>query len=87
MAGILVEIPEDLAEEFKEHEAHLREVLILGLQQLKIQETLLLYRQGVVSLGRAAALAGLPIREMIRQAVAWGIKPQWSETMVEEELA
>ncbi len=87
MGGILVEIPEDLAKEFKGHEGHLREILLLGLRQLKIQEALWLYREGVVSLGRAAAMAGLPIREMVRQAIAWGIKPQWSEEMVEEELA
>ena len=59
----------------------------LGLSQVKIQEALLLYQRGLVSLGRAAELAGLPEQEMARQARAMGLSPRWTEKMVEEELA
>ncbi len=84
---MMVEIPEDLVDEFEVHRDKLREIFILGLRQLKVQESLHLYREGVVSLERAAELAGISTREMIQQAIALGIKPRWSEKMVAEELA
>jgi hypothetical protein len=65
----------------------LQELLLLGLQQLKIQEALLLYSRGLVSFGRAAEIAGLPEKEMIWQARAAGTQPRWSKAMAEEELA
>jgi predicted HTH domain antitoxin len=48
---------------------------------------LLLYKRGLVSLGRAAELAGISERDMIRQARAADIEPVWSASQVEEELA
>jgi len=61
--------------------------VLLGLAQLKVQEALTLYTRGIVSFARAAEIAGLSGPEMIRQARALGIRPRWSEQMVEEELA
>jgi len=48
---------------------------------------LLLYSRGLVSFGRAAELASLSEKEMIRHARAAGYQPRWSEEMVQEELA
>jgi predicted HTH domain antitoxin len=45
-----------------------------------------LYKRGLVSFGRAAELAGLSQKELMRQARANGIEPRWSEKMVEDEL-
>ncbi len=87
MEKITIEVPDELAQEFKLNQDRLREVLLLGLHQLKIQEALVLYSRGVVSFSRAAELAGLSRQEMIRQARAAGITPRWSERMTQEELA
>lgn len=87
MEKLMIEIPTELAEEFKPYQDKLREVLLLGLLQLKVQEALLLYKRGLISFGRAAELAGLSRQEMIRQARAFGVQPRWSERMVQEELA
>lgn len=65
----------------------LREVLLLGLRQLKVNEALSLYKQGIISFGRAAELANLSPQDMIQQARAAGVKPHWSEEMVQQELA
>ena len=86
MSKVVVEIPDELVEEFKQHQDNLREVLLLGLQQLKTMEALTLYSRGVVSVGRAAELAGIPRAELVRQARAAGISPRWSEQMALEEL-
>ena len=86
MEKIVVEIPDHLVQEFKQYQDKLREVILLGLTQLKIQESLLLYRRGLVSLSRAAELAGLTRQDMLRQARAFDVRPRWSEQMAQEEL-
>jgi predicted HTH domain antitoxin len=87
MGKTSIEIPSEMQIEIEKYKDRLSELLLLGLTQMKIQESLYLYKQGLTSFGRAAELAGLPLQEMMRQARAHGIEPRWSETMVEEELA
>ena len=87
MGKTSIEIPSEMQVEIEKYKDRLSELLLLGLTQMKIQESLYLYKQGLTSFGRAAELAGLPLQEMMRQARAHGIEPRWSETMVEEELA
>jgi len=87
MTKTIIEIPGELLPELEAYKDRLGELLLLGLSQIKIQEAILLYQRGVVSLGRAAELAGLQEQEMARQARALGVSPRWSERMLEEELA
>ena len=87
MEKVVIEIPDELVAEFKQYKDMLREVLILGLFQLKAQQALTLYSRGVVSLARAAELAGLSRQDMIRQARALGIQPRWSDSMAQAEMA
>jgi predicted HTH domain antitoxin len=87
MEKFTLEISEATAEKLQPYRDKLPELVLLGLQQLKIQEALLLYSRGLVSFGRAAEVAGISEEEMIRQAHAVGVQPRWSETMPQEELA
>ncbi len=87
MQQVVIELPEDLARQVGPYQGRLQELVLLGLSQLKTQEALTLYTRGIVSFARAAEIAGLSGLEMIRQARAFGIRPRWSEQMVEEELA
>ena len=87
MQQVMIELPEDLARQVGPYQGRLQELVLLGLSQLKAQEALTLYTRGIVSFARAAEIAGLSGPEMIRQARAFGIRPRWSEQMVEEELA
>lgn len=87
MQKMIVEIPDELTPQFAPYQDRLRELLLLGLSQIKVQEALALYSRGLISFARAAELAGLPHPEMARQARALGIKPRWTEGMVQEELA
>ena len=86
METLPLEVTGELSEKLQPYRDKLPELLLLGLQQLKIQEALLLYSRGVVSFGRAAELANLPEREMIRHARASGVQPRWTEETVREEL-
>jgi predicted HTH domain antitoxin len=87
MQQVIIELPEDLARQVGPYQGRLQELVLLGLSQLKAQEALTLYTRGIVSFARAAEIAELSRPEMIRQARAFGIRPRWSEQMVEEELA
>ena len=87
MAKATVEIPKERLDELDKYKDRWGELLLLGLTQIKIQESLYLYKRGLASFGRASELAGLSREEMTRQARAYGIEPRWSEEMVEEELA
>ena len=86
MAKTTIEIPDERMKDLDPYRDRLGELLLLGLSQVKIQESLLLYKRGLVSMGRAAELAGLSEQEMIQQARATGVEPRWSKTLVEEEL-
>ena len=87
MAKTTVDIPDERLAELEEYKDKLGELLLLGLSQVKIQEALLRYKRGLVSLGGAVELAGLTKQDMIRQARAADIEPAWSVSQVEEELA
>lgn len=87
MAKTTVEIPERKMAELEAYKDRLGELLLLGLSQVKIQEALLLYQRGLISIGRAAELADLTEQEMVHQARIVGIQPHWSKTQVQEELA
>jgi predicted HTH domain antitoxin len=66
--------------------AQLENVIRLGVQQLQIEEALTLYHKGVLSLWKAATIAGIPLREMLTQAAARGYEPEIDEKMLGEEL-
>jgi len=87
MKRFVLELSDDLARQVDSYQGRLEEMVLLGLSQLKAQEALTLYTRGIVSLARAAEMAGVSRPEMIRQARALGIRPRWSEQMVAEELA
>jgi predicted HTH domain antitoxin len=87
MSKITVEVSEEFLQEIPFHDqAMVRQIFELGLTQLKIEIALRRYREGGISLGYAARLAGIPKREMILQARARGITPQFSEETLREEL-
>ena len=54
MAKIIVEIPEARLPELPACQTKLGELLLLGLSEMKIQESLLLYQRGLISFARAA---------------------------------
>ncbi|HKZ68842.1 MAG TPA: UPF0175 family protein [Anaerolineales bacterium] len=87
MTTLTVEASNEIAAEVRHYEGRLREIILLGILQLKTQEALALYSKGLVSLVRAAEMAGVSRQEMIRQARAARVQPRWSDKMVEAELA
>jgi len=67
MSKITIDFDEELLKDFHiKDEKAIRHIFELGLTQLKIDQVLRLYRQGGMSIGYAAQLAGIPKQEMFR---------------------
>jgi predicted HTH domain antitoxin len=86
MKTITIELSEDIESELQRRHVRAEEALRLGVAQLRLQEALHLYRSQLVTIGRAAEVAGVSREEMIRHARAAGLKPHYSEQMVSEDL-
>ncbi|MCK4390589.1 MAG: UPF0175 family protein [Desulfobacterales bacterium] len=87
MSKITIDFDEDLLKDFSfKDEKVIRHVFELGLTQLKIDLVLRLYKQGGMSIGYAAQLAGIPKQEMFRQARIRGIEPSFTGQTLQEEL-
>jgi hypothetical protein len=84
---VAMQIPRHWLEGVPEEQATLQQISRLGLYQYKVERALALYRDGVGSLGYIAEQLGLSKRDLIREARMWGIKPDFSEDTVQEELA
>jgi predicted HTH domain antitoxin len=87
MEKVVIELPDEAIAEVEQFRDRLPEILLLGLRQLKAQEALWLYQEGIVSLARAAEIAGTDREHLIRQARAAGVAPRRSDAMAAEELA
>lgn len=85
-----VKVPEKIFKELpqaREDSRVVEELMELGLKFLKMEEALTAYKEGEISIWRAAKIAKVPLREMIRFSSAHGIRPKFDEKMIEEELA
>lgn len=83
---VKLEISEDLLREFDiKSTSNLKEIIEAGIKQMKIKKALQQYKEGNISIAKAAELAGISLREMMLQASARGIKPNYDKEMIEEE--
>lgn len=58
----------------------------LGAKQMRIEEALVIFKEGKISIWHASKIAGISLREMITHASARGFKPFFDEDMITEEL-
>jgi len=86
VAKAVIEIPDECLQDLEAYRDRIGELLLLGLTQARLREILDRYEQGAISFGRAAQLAGISQRDLVRQARALGISPTWDEGMLAEEL-
>jgi hypothetical protein len=81
-----IQVPEEMEVDLERYNNQVVDLLKLGLRQVKIEEGLALFRQGGISLWRAARLSGVSLREMTACAVARGLEPAYDEQMLREEI-
>ncbi len=87
METLTVSLPEALMREIEPYRGEVAELLRLGLRQVKMEQALALYKQGGISIWRAARLAGVTLREMTQYAAGQGLHPMVDEDTVREELS
>ncbi|RLE64773.1 MAG: hypothetical protein DRJ47_06820 [Thermoprotei archaeon] len=63
-----------------------REILIKGVKEKRVETALRLYREGKVTLWKAAELAGLSLWEMIEELEKRGVELQYGLEELEEDL-
>ena len=87
METLTLTVSKTLFEEVLPYQTSLNELLRLGLRQVKMEQALALFKQGGISLWRAARLAGVSLREMTQYAVAQGLRATVDDETIREELA
>ncbi len=86
MQRLTLDLPESLVDELGPYRDNLDNLLLAGLRQVKLETALALFKQGDISLWKAARLAGVSLREMTQQAVAHGLRSTVDEETIAEEL-
>lgn len=78
----IMEIVDKVAEENKVDKTSAVKILVnAGWRELQLEKALQFYRDGKVSIDKAAKIAGITVSEMMEEAVAYGIK---SDETIEE---
>jgi len=91
---ISTRIPDDIARDLKEIEKEeqtdratvVRKLLARAIEQWKMERALRLYREGKVTLWRAARLGGITLREMMELAAKQGIQFKYTSKDLEEDI-
>jgi predicted HTH domain antitoxin len=86
MTTLTITIPDDLSLDLEPYRDSLDELLRIGLREVKMEQSLALFKKGNMSLWKAARLAGVSLREMIAYAASQGVQPAVDEETIEEEL-
>ena len=87
MVKVNVVIPDKLSEELKIYKKDLVQLLEIGLKEVKVKQSLSLFKDGNISLWKAARLAGVSLREITMHAIAHGLRPKIDREILEEEIA
>jgi hypothetical protein len=83
---LILEVPDQVVKQMPKSHEEQREVILLGLQQLRVKRALERYGRGDCTLAYAAQEAGISLREMIPLAYAHGLKPHVDPGLLEGEL-
>lgn len=87
MPTVTISIPDDLSAQLEPYRESLEELLRIGLREVKMEQSLALFKKGSISLWKAARLADVSLREMTQYAVAQGVRAVVDEDTLREELA
>ena len=61
-------------------------ILQAGLRELRLTQGLAFFKQGNISVWKAARFAGVTLREMIQYLTLNGIEPEFDDEMIEAEI-
>lgn len=94
MEALSIKLPEDIVRAIQEIEeteqidraTAVRKLLVKAIEKWKEERAIQLYRDGKVTLWRAASLTNLSLREMMKLVAEKGIEMQYTEKDLEEDI-
>ncbi len=86
MSTITIPVPDDLSRQLEPYREQLDTLLRIGLREIKMGTSLALFKEGNISLWKAARLAGVSLREMTQYAIAQGVRAVADEETMREEV-
>lgn len=87
MTTLTITVPDDLSVQLEPYREQLDTLLRIGLREVKMSASLALFKEGNISLWKAARLAGVSLREMTQYAVSQGLRAIADEETLREETA
>jgi predicted HTH domain antitoxin len=87
MQTLTVTVTDEFAAQLEPYQDHLDDLLLAGLREVRLSQSLMLFKQGHISVWKAARLANVSLREMIQYLVANNIRPVLDDEDIKEELA
>ncbi|MEM7533385.1 MAG: UPF0175 family protein [Chloroflexota bacterium] len=84
MQTVTISMSDKLMGQLEPSDKHIDSTLQADLCELRLAQSLTLYKQGNISEWKAARLAGVTLREMIQYLAMNGIKPEVTDDMIEE---
>ena len=87
MQTLTIAVSNELSEQLNPYHESLEELLLLGLREMRMRQSLTLYQQGNISIWKAARLAKISLREMIQYVAGQGVQPEVDEETMREEIA
>ncbi|CAN5456979.1 hypothetical protein BH10CHL1_BH10CHL1_35880 [soil metagenome] len=87
MQTLNIIVSDELADQLQPYQEYLDTLLLAGLREARLGQSLALFKQGHISVWKAARLAGVSLREMIQYLNANGFKADVDEQTILEDLA
>lgn len=87
MPTVTIAIPDELSAQLAPYNDQLDDLLRIGLRELKMGQSLTLFKKGDISIWKAARMAGVSLHEMVQYAVAQGVRAVADQETIQEELA
>ncbi len=87
MSTITISVPDELRIQLEPYRDQLDDLLRIGLREIKMAQALAIFKQGNISLWKAARIADVSLREMTQYAVSQGLRPIVDEETLREEVA
>ncbi len=86
MPAVTIEIPETLSQQLGPYRDNLDDLLWIGLNEVRKEQALALFKRSNISLWKAARIAGVSLREMMQYAAAQGLRATVDDETIYEEL-
>jgi predicted HTH domain antitoxin len=82
MQTLTVTVSEELATQLGPYQDHLDDPLLAGLREVKLSQSLALFKQGHISVWKAARFANVSLREMIQYLIANNVRPVFEDEYI-----